>query len=82
MVAQFNADHLLTESSSALVRDSLIKRARDLNIELDDVAINQYVIRYGVLEGSGGEAGGSARRDRRGPSLWLLELKVRVKLLS
>ncbi|KAK9678039.1 hypothetical protein RND81_11G184000 [Saponaria officinalis] len=41
VVAQFNADQLLTERPrvSALVRDSLIKRARDFNILLDDVAI-------------------------------------------
>ncbi|XP_074275118.1 prohibitin-3, mitochondrial-like [Silene latifolia] len=41
VVAQFNADQLLTERPrvSALVRDSLIKRARDFNIMLDDVAI-------------------------------------------
>ncbi|XP_074309225.1 prohibitin-3, mitochondrial-like [Silene latifolia] len=41
VVAQFNADQLLTERPrvSALVRDSLIKRAKDFNIMLDDVAI-------------------------------------------
>ncbi|KAI4348269.1 hypothetical protein L6164_009006 [Bauhinia variegata] len=41
VVAQFNADQLLTERPhvSALVRDSLIRRAKDFNIELDDVAI-------------------------------------------
>ncbi|KAG5034925.1 hypothetical protein AAZX31_04G122100 [Glycine max] len=41
VVAQFNADQLLTERSqvSALVRDSLIRRAKDFNIVLDDVAI-------------------------------------------
>ncbi|KAM7268458.1 hypothetical protein ACFE04_010624 [Oxalis oulophora] len=41
VVAQFNADQLLTERPqvSALVRESLIKRAKDFNIELDDVAI-------------------------------------------
>ncbi|CAN6478681.1 unnamed protein product [Victoria cruziana] len=41
VVAQFNADQLLTERPhvSALVRESLIRRARDFNIVLDDVAI-------------------------------------------
>jgi len=41
VVAQFNADQLLTERPhvSALVRDSLVRRARDFNIVLDDVAI-------------------------------------------
>nr|GMD56990.1 prohibitin-3, mitochondrial [Ipomoea batatas] len=41
VVAQFNADQLLTERPqvSALVRESLIRRAKDFNIELDDVAI-------------------------------------------
>lgn len=41
VVAQFNADQLLTDRSqvSALVRESLIRRARDFNIVLDDVAI-------------------------------------------
>ncbi|KAA3479534.1 prohibitin-3, mitochondrial-like [Gossypium australe] len=41
VVAQFNADQLLTERPqvSALVRNSLTQRARDFNIELADVAI-------------------------------------------
>lgn len=41
VVAQFNADQLLTERPkvSAFVRDSLIQRAKDFNILLDDVAI-------------------------------------------
>ncbi|KAL5207680.1 hypothetical protein ABZP36_032115 [Zizania latifolia] len=41
VVAQFNADQLLTERPhvSALVRDALIRRAREFNIVLDDVAI-------------------------------------------
>ncbi|KAK4275022.1 hypothetical protein QN277_018165 [Acacia crassicarpa] len=41
MVAQFNADQLLTERPhvSALARESLIRRAKDFNILLDDVAI-------------------------------------------
>ncbi|KAF5191307.1 Prohibitin [Thalictrum thalictroides] len=41
VVAQFNADQLLTERPkvSALARESLIKRASDFNIVLDDVAI-------------------------------------------
>ncbi|KAK9052360.1 hypothetical protein SSX86_028989 [Deinandra increscens subsp. villosa] len=41
VVAQFNADELLTERArvSALVRESLIRRAGDFNIVLDDVAI-------------------------------------------
>ncbi|ESQ46882.1 hypothetical protein EUTSA_v10027882mg [Eutrema salsugineum] len=48
VVAQFNADQLLTERPhvSALVRDSLIKRAKDFNIVLDDVAITH--LSYGV----------------------------------
>jgi len=41
VVAQFNADQLLTERPyvSAMVRESLIKRAMDFHIDLDDVAI-------------------------------------------
>nr|QBA18453.1 prohibitin 3 [Lilium pumilum] len=48
VVAQFNADQLLTERPhvSALVRDSLIRRARDFNIILDDVAITH--LSYGA----------------------------------
>eukprot|EP01018_Ginkgo_biloba_P005920 Gb_09762 [translate_table: standard] len=48
VVAQFNADQLLTERPqvSALVRDSLIKRAKDFNILLDDVAITH--LSYGA----------------------------------
>ncbi|KMT07820.1 hypothetical protein BVRB_6g146320 [Beta vulgaris subsp. vulgaris] len=48
VVAQFNADQLLTERPrvSALVRDSLIKRAKDFNIILDDVAITH--LSYGT----------------------------------
>ncbi|XP_022751865.1 prohibitin-3, mitochondrial-like [Durio zibethinus] len=48
VVAQFNADQLLTERPkvSALVRDSLTERARDFNIELDDVAITH--LSYGT----------------------------------
>eukprot|EP00252_Welwitschia_mirabilis_P021696 TRINITY_DN5631_c0_g1_i1.p1 TRINITY_DN5631_c0_g1~~TRINITY_DN5631_c0_g1_i1.p1 ORF type:complete len:282 (+),score=29.80 TRINITY_DN5631_c0_g1_i1:116-961(+) len=41
VVAQFNADQLLTERPqvSALVREALIRRAKDFQILLDDVAI-------------------------------------------
>ncbi|KAL1206025.1 Prohibitin-3 [Cardamine amara subsp. amara] len=41
VVAQFNADQLLTERPqvSALVRETLIMRAKEFNIILDDVAI-------------------------------------------
>lgn len=48
VVAQFNADQLLTERPkvSALVRDSLTKRAKDFNIVLDDVAITH--LSYGA----------------------------------
>ncbi|KAJ7970704.1 Prohibitin mitochondrial-like [Quillaja saponaria] len=48
VVAQFNADQLLTERPhvSALVRDSLIRRAKDFNIVLDDVAITH--LSYGA----------------------------------
>uniref|UniRef100_A0A2P2K8B5 Prohibitin n=1 Tax=Rhizophora mucronata TaxID=61149 RepID=A0A2P2K8B5_RHIMU len=48
VVAQFNADQLLTERPhvSALVRESLIRRAKDFNILLDDVAITH--LSYGV----------------------------------
>ncbi|PHU17685.1 Prohibitin-3, mitochondrial [Capsicum chinense] len=48
VVAQFNADQLLTERPqvSALVRESLIRRAKDFNIELDDVAITH--LSYGT----------------------------------
>ncbi|CAL0308633.1 unnamed protein product [Lupinus luteus] len=48
VVAQFNADQLLTERPqvSALVRESLVKRAKDFNIVLDDVAITH--LSYGV----------------------------------
>ncbi|XP_071702939.1 prohibitin-3, mitochondrial-like [Rutidosis leptorrhynchoides] len=48
VVAQFNADQLLTERPqvSGLVRDSLVRRARDFNILLDDVAITH--LSYGA----------------------------------
>ncbi|KAH0885671.1 hypothetical protein HID58_061767 [Brassica napus] len=48
VVAQFNADQLLTERPhvSALVRESLIKRAKDFNIVLDDVAITHLSYGY------------------------------------
>ncbi|KAJ4973180.1 hypothetical protein NE237_006354 [Protea cynaroides] len=48
VVAQFNADQLLTERPhvSALVRESLIRRAKDFNINLDDVAITH--LSYGA----------------------------------
>eukprot|EP00246_Nothoceros_aenigmaticus_P018485 TRINITY_DN9684_c0_g1_i2.p1 TRINITY_DN9684_c0_g1~~TRINITY_DN9684_c0_g1_i2.p1 ORF type:complete len:193 (-),score=42.17 TRINITY_DN9684_c0_g1_i2:225-803(-) len=48
VVAQFNADQLLTERPfvSALVRESLIKRAKDFNLLLDDVAITH--LSYGT----------------------------------
>lgn len=41
VVAQFNADQLLTDrpAVSALVRETLMRRAKDFNILLDDVAI-------------------------------------------
>ncbi|KAL7245154.1 hypothetical protein ACSBR2_000475 [Camellia fascicularis] len=41
VVAQFNADQLIIKhpSVSALVRKSLVRRAKDFNIVLDDVAI-------------------------------------------
>lgn len=41
VVAQFNADQLLTERPyvSAMVREALVRRAKDFNILLDDVAI-------------------------------------------
>ncbi|XP_049380320.1 prohibitin-3, mitochondrial-like [Solanum stenotomum] len=48
VVAQFNADQLLTDRPqvSALVRETLIKRAKDFNIVLDDVAITH--LSYGA----------------------------------
>ncbi|XP_022774291.1 prohibitin-3, mitochondrial-like [Durio zibethinus] len=48
VVAQFNADQLLTERPqvSALVRNSLTQRAKDFNIELADVAITH--LSYGA----------------------------------
>ncbi|GMH06823.1 hypothetical protein Nepgr_008663 [Nepenthes gracilis] len=48
VVAQFNADELLTERPrvSALVRESLVRRAKDFNILLDDVAITH--LSYGA----------------------------------
>lgn len=48
VVAQFNADQLLTDRPqvSALVRDSLVRRAKDFNILLDDVAITH--LSYGA----------------------------------
>ncbi|KAL7208241.1 hypothetical protein ACSBR1_030068 [Camellia fascicularis] len=41
VVAQFNVDQLFTERPRvfALVRESLVRRAKDFNIVLDDVAI-------------------------------------------
>ncbi|KAL5097498.1 hypothetical protein RYX36_001825 [Vicia faba] len=48
VVAQFNADQLLTECPqvSALVKETLVRRARDFNILLDDVAITH--LSYGA----------------------------------
>ncbi|KAF5942586.1 hypothetical protein HYC85_020228 [Camellia sinensis] len=48
VVAQFNVDQLFTErpSVSALVRESLVRRAKDFNIVLDDVAITH--LSYGA----------------------------------
>jgi len=48
VVAQFNADQLLTERPhvSALVCESLTQRAREFNIVLDDVAITH--LSYGI----------------------------------
>ncbi|XP_028753018.1 prohibitin-3, mitochondrial-like [Neltuma alba] len=48
VVAQFNADQLLTERPqvSAFVRESLVRRAKDFNIVLDDVAITH--LSYGA----------------------------------
>jgi prohibitin 1 len=48
VVAQFNADQLLTDRPqvSALVRDSLVRRAKDFNILLDDVDITH--LSYGA----------------------------------
>ncbi|TKY68528.1 Prohibitin-3 [Spatholobus suberectus] len=48
VVAQFNADQLLTDRPhvSALVHDGLVRRARDFNILLDDVAITH--LSYGA----------------------------------
>ncbi|EOY02671.1 hypothetical protein QUC31_018042 [Theobroma cacao] len=48
VVAQFNADQLLTDRPqvSALVRTGLMQRARDFNIVLDDVAITH--LSYGA----------------------------------
>lgn len=48
VVAQFNADQLLTDRPhvSALVRESLIQRAQEFNIILDDVAITH--LSYGA----------------------------------
>ncbi|WOK96152.1 hypothetical protein Cni_G04859 [Canna indica] len=48
VVAQFNADQLLTERPhvSALVRDALVRRARDFHIVLEDVAITD--LSYGI----------------------------------
>lgn len=47
VVAQFNADQLLTDRPqvSAIVRESLLKRAKEFNIVLDDVAITH--LKYG-----------------------------------
>ncbi|GAB2216506.1 hypothetical protein Droror1_Dr00024280 [Drosera rotundifolia] len=48
VVAQFNADQLLTDRPrvSQLVRESLVRRAKDFNILLDDVAITH--LSYGA----------------------------------
>ncbi|KAL5079571.1 hypothetical protein RYX36_007992 [Vicia faba] len=47
-VTQFNVDQLLTDRPqvSALVRDSLVRRAKDFNFLLDDVAITH--LSYGA----------------------------------
>jgi len=43
VVAQFNADQLLTqrEEVSMLIRENMVERAKDYNIVIDDVAITQ-----------------------------------------
>ncbi|KAL7233917.1 hypothetical protein ACSBR1_017510 [Camellia fascicularis] len=48
VVVQFSADQLFTErpSISALVRESLVRRAKDFNIVLDDVVITHLL--YGA----------------------------------
>ena len=48
IVAQFNADQLLTErpAVSAMVREALVERARDFNLLLEDVAITH--LSYGA----------------------------------
>ncbi|KAJ4827322.1 Prohibitin-3, mitochondrial [Turnera subulata] len=48
VVAQFNADQLLTERPqvSALVREGIVRRAKEFNILLDDVAITH--LSYGI----------------------------------
>ncbi|KAL7173743.1 hypothetical protein ACSBR2_033073 [Camellia fascicularis] len=47
VVVQFNADQLLTEcpNVSALVRQSLVRHAKDFSIVLDDVAIIHLLYR-------------------------------------
>ncbi|CAI8605428.1 unnamed protein product [Vicia faba] len=51
VMAQFNADQLLTERPqvSALVKETLVRRARDFNILLDDVAITHLSLTNAVL---------------------------------
>ena len=55
VVAQFNADQLLTERPqvSALVRNGLTERAKNFNIVLDDVAITH--LSYGAEFSRAGE---------------------------
>ncbi|CAI8618758.1 unnamed protein product [Vicia faba] len=47
VVAQFNADQLLTERPqvSALIKETLVRRARDFNILLNDVAITHLSLK-------------------------------------
>ncbi|CAI8590499.1 unnamed protein product [Vicia faba] len=53
VVAQFNADQLLTERPqvSALVKETLVRRARDFNILLDDVAITHLSLCWKFVTG-------------------------------
>ncbi|KAF3435048.1 hypothetical protein FNV43_RR22135 [Rhamnella rubrinervis] len=75
VVAQFNADQLLTERPqvSALVRESLVRRAKDFNILLDDVAITH--LSYGAEFSRAVEQKQVAQQEAEGPRDGLIRLR-------
>ncbi|KAI7989467.1 hypothetical protein LOK49_LG13G00439 [Camellia lanceoleosa] len=84
VVVQFNANQLLTErpSVSALVRQSLVHRAKDFNIVLDDVAITHLL--YGAEFSKAVEQKENEQLSKYGDtkiacSIMLIELKILIE---